>query len=90
MNSILCSIQRGYVTRTKIMYRAYLSYSQLIEYLKLLEESKLAEIDDASQTYSLTEKGFRFIKVYEEINELVPGVDRTENEGREEIKLLNY
>ena len=40
----------GGVTKTKIMYKAYLSYNQLREYLSVLIENNLIEYIDGTQT----------------------------------------
>jgi predicted transcriptional regulator len=77
MDSMLRSIRSG-ATKTHIMYRAYMSYSQLKEYLKLLEERQLIKYEPGSQLYMLTEKGLRFMNAYDKINELVPSI----NEGK--------
>jgi predicted transcriptional regulator len=74
IDSILHSIDAG-ATKTHIMYRAYLSYSQLKEYLKLLQDRELIRYEEGSQLYLLTERGLRFINVYEEIKQLVPTAD---------------
>ena len=55
------------------MYKAYLSYTQLKEYLALLEARQLIKYDEGSQTYTITEKGLRFINAYDEIRDLVTG-----------------
>jgi predicted transcriptional regulator len=77
IDSMLRSIRSG-ATKTHIMYRAYMSYSQLKEYLKLLEERQLIKYEPGSQLYVLTEKGLRFMNAYDKINELVPSI----NEGK--------
>ena len=77
IDSMLRSIRSG-ATKTHIMYRAYMSYSQLKEYLKLLEERQLIKYEAGSQLYVLTEKGLRFMNAYDKINELVPSI----NEGK--------
>ena len=74
IDSILHSIDAG-ATKTHIMYRAYLSYSQLKEYLKLLQDRELIRYEEGSQLFRLTERGLRFINVYEEIKQLVPTAD---------------
>jgi predicted transcriptional regulator len=76
IDSMLRSIRSG-ATKTHIMYRAYMSYSQLKEYLKLLEESSLIKYDATSQLYLLTEKGLKFMNAYEKINELVPSINES-------------
>jgi predicted transcriptional regulator len=76
IDSMLRSIRSG-ATKTHIMYRAYMSYSQLKEYLKLLEERALIKYDAASQLYLLTEKGLKFMNAYERINELIPSINES-------------
>jgi predicted transcriptional regulator len=56
--------------KTKIMYRAYLSYAQLKEYLSILVSNGLLEENGAEKLYKITEKGAKFLKVYEQMNEL--------------------
>jgi predicted transcriptional regulator len=43
-------------TKTKIMYKAFLSYHQLKEYLSVLIENDLIEYRSGTQTYRTTEK----------------------------------
>jgi predicted transcriptional regulator len=54
------------------MYKAFLSYGQLKEYLSLLIENNLLEYLDGTQTYKTTEKGLNFLKMHNEIRELLP------------------
>jgi predicted transcriptional regulator len=70
MDSILHALGPG-ATKTQIMYKAYLSFSQLKEYLALLQEKELLSYEDGSHLYRLTEKGLRFMNAYDEIEELV-------------------
>jgi predicted transcriptional regulator len=58
-------------SKTRIMYKAYLSYSQLKEYLTFLQERDLLKYEDGTQLYRMTEKGLRFMNAYDEIRELV-------------------
>jgi len=58
------------VSKTKIMYKAYLSYAQLKEYLSVLEANGLLEQDEAEKLYKITEKGMEFMKVYNQMHEL--------------------
>lgn len=60
------------VTKTKIMYKAYLSYSQLNQYMLFLIENKLIECKPGSELYTLTEKGRRLVHVYKELEGMVP------------------
>jgi predicted transcriptional regulator len=61
----------GKATKTKIMYKAYLSYAQLKEYLSVLIENNLLEYIDGTQTYKTTEKGLNYLKMNNEIGELL-------------------
>ncbi len=61
----------GGSSKTKIMYKAYLSYKQLKEYLGFLEERSLIKYEENTQTYRLTERGRSFLYAYEELNNLI-------------------
>jgi predicted transcriptional regulator len=61
----------GGSTKTKIMYKAFLSYAQLKEYLSVLIENNLLEYIEGTQTYKTTEKGLNYLKMNNEIGELL-------------------
>jgi predicted transcriptional regulator len=63
----------GSATKTKIMYRAFLSYAQLKEYLAVLLENGLLEHVEGNGTFKTTSKGLKFLGVYEQLNNLSPG-----------------
>lgn len=67
---ILKVVSQG-ATKTKIMYDAYLSYTQLTEYLKFLTENKMIKRSDAGEIYKLTEKGQKFYQKCKEIDEMI-------------------
>ena len=52
------------------MYKAFLSYAQIKEYLPMLLENNLLELQDGGK-YRTTEKGIRFLKMNEEIQDLI-------------------
>ena len=54
---ILEAANRGGATKTKIMYKAFLSFAQLREYLTMLQDNRLIEYEGGKQTYRTTEKG---------------------------------
>ena len=58
-------------TKTRIMYKAFLSFAQLREYLSLLIENNLLEYLEGSKTYKTTEKGLNFLKMHNEISRLL-------------------
>jgi predicted transcriptional regulator len=61
----------GGTTKTKIMYRAFLSYGQLKEYLSVLIENNLIEYGDGTRKFKTTEKGLNYLKMHNEIGELL-------------------
>jgi predicted transcriptional regulator len=52
------------VTKTKIMYQASLTSFQLKEYLMMLIENDLLSYDLATRKFKTTEKGHRFLEIY--------------------------
>jgi len=72
---IVCNIleaANGGISKTKIMYTAFLSYAQLKEYLTILVDNNLIEYNDGTQTFKTTEKGLNYLKMHNEISELLP------------------
>jgi predicted transcriptional regulator len=67
---ILDSTTAG-ATKTKIMYKAYLSYTQLKEYLLFLEGNELIRYEVGTQVYKITDKGRKFANLYSEIGDMV-------------------
>ena len=69
--SMILEAANGGATKTKIMYKAFLSYAQLKEYLTLLIENNLLEYLEGSHVYKTNEKGFNLLKMHNEIGELL-------------------
>jgi predicted transcriptional regulator len=69
--SMILEAANGGATKTRIMYKAFLSYAQLKEYLSVLIENNLIEYLEGTQTYKTTEKGFNLLKMHNEIGELL-------------------
>ena len=61
----------GGETKTRIMYFAFLSYNQVKEYLSVLIENNLIEYLDGANKYKTTEKGLNYLKMHNEIGELL-------------------
>ena len=78
ITSQILNAANGGVTKTKIMYKAFLSYAQLREYLSVLIENNLLEYLEGSQTYKTTEKGLNFLKMHNEIGELLQTTTKEE------------
>ena len=58
-------------TKTRLMYSAYLSYAQIQEYLEFLREKGLILYEEGVQQYKLTEKGLHFLRVHDQISQLL-------------------
>jgi predicted transcriptional regulator len=61
----------GGATWTRIMYKEFVSYHQLKEYLPVLIENELIKYITGTKTFRTTEKGLIFLKMHEEIGELL-------------------
>jgi predicted transcriptional regulator len=61
----------GSITKSKIMYKANISHTQLKEYTSIMVENDLLKYNENEQTYRVTDRGLRFLKVYEHINKLI-------------------
>ncbi len=62
------------VTKMKMMYRAFMSYVQMKEYLVLLTEKDLLRYNSNTRTYKTTEKGFRLLQLYNELDDMMMGL----------------
>lgn len=67
---ILEAAQDG-ASKTKIMYKAFLSYTQLKEYINILLENALIEYYPEEEIFRINEKGRRFLELYAQISELI-------------------
>ena len=57
--------------KTKIMYKAFLSFPQLKEYLGVLVEKELLEHNAAEQKYRTTDKGRQYLKMYRDVGQMI-------------------
>jgi predicted transcriptional regulator len=71
-STILNAAMEGKATKTRLMYGSFLSFAQTNEYLKFLLDNALISKDEETRTYALTEKGMRFLHIYEELAKLIP------------------
>ncbi|MFL6460540.1 MAG: winged helix-turn-helix domain-containing protein, partial [Nitrososphaeraceae archaeon] len=55
--ALILEAANGGVTKTRIMYKAFLSYAQLKEYLTVLLQNDLLEYEEERQNFRTTEKG---------------------------------
>jgi predicted transcriptional regulator len=57
--AMILEAANGGATKTRIMYKAFLSYAQLREYLSVLIGNSLLDYLEAPQIYKTTEKELR-------------------------------
>jgi predicted transcriptional regulator len=69
---LLDAANGGGATKTKLMYKAYLSFNQLREYLSLLVENGLIQYEEGMRTYRTTEKGIRLLQIQNTMDEIAP------------------
>jgi predicted transcriptional regulator len=72
VGSILKAANGGRANKTKIMYKAFLSFEQLKEYLIVLQEKGLIEYEEGQKTYRTTTKGMRLLQIVNNMEELTP------------------
>ena len=72
MLAAMLEVAKGKVTKTKIMYIAFLSYGQLKEYLSILIENNLIEYLDGDNNIQDYRKRIKLIlKCHNEIGRIV-------------------
>lgn len=59
------------LTKTKIMYQAYLSHDQMKEYLTVVTESGLLGYDAYTRKFKTTEKGLGFLDTYNQMSDVM-------------------
>ncbi|MDQ3969022.1 MAG: winged helix-turn-helix domain-containing protein [Thermoproteota archaeon] len=68
ISQILETANGGITTKIKIMVKTNLSYAQLKGYLMTLSDKDLLSYDLDTHTFKTTEKGLRFIEVYNKLD----------------------
>lgn len=53
------------------MYKANISYGQLKEHLIFLRDKDLLRYDEDTRTFKTTEKGLRFLQMYNQIDDMM-------------------
>lgn len=73
--SLILEAANGGATKTKIMYKSYLSFAQLRDYLATLTEQGLIEYEEIGHLFKTTSKGLRVLQLQNEINEEFDAID---------------
>lgn len=71
ISEILDAANGGNATKTKLMYKAYLSFGQIKEYLSVLTENDLLSYDAHTQTFKTTQRGLMFLKAYNHMHDMI-------------------
>ena len=68
---LMLEAANGGATKTKIMYKAFLSYAQLKEYLTVLLQNGLLEYEEKRQDLRTTEKGLQLLQMRNRCDEMM-------------------
>jgi predicted transcriptional regulator len=82
IGQILEAANGGNATKTKITYKALLGYDQLKENLAALTEKDLIRYDKNTQTYRTTERGLRFLQIYNRIEDMIKEEEQPQPQQR--------
>ena len=74
LHQILEAANGGITSKMKIMYKANLSYAQLKGYLMTLSDKDLLSYDLDTSSFKTTEKGLRFLKAYNYLDDMIRAV----------------
>jgi predicted transcriptional regulator len=61
----------GNITKSKILYQSFLSYDKMKEYLEVLTKTDLISYDLDTHTFKTTEKGLRFLDIYNQMDDMI-------------------
>ena len=61
----------GGISKSQIMYKALLSHTQMKENLTALTEKDLLRYNEDTRTFKTTEKGLRFLDIYNRISDMI-------------------
>jgi predicted transcriptional regulator len=73
---LILEATNGGASKTSIMYKAFLTFTQMREYLGLLIQKGLIEYEEGLQKYRTTEKGMRVLQMCNQINEELVILDK--------------
>jgi len=69
--AILRVVTERAATKTRIMYRAFLSSSQLKQYIPILLDNGLLATNEERSIYNITENGMRLLQLYYQLIEMM-------------------
>ena len=59
------------ITKTKLMYQAYVGHDQMKEYQTVLTESGLLNYDAYTRKFKTAEKGLRFLDTFNQMSDIM-------------------
>ena len=68
---LILEAANGGAAKTKIMYKAFLSYAQLKEYLTVLLQNELLEYEEGRPNLRTTQKGLRLLQMRNQCAEMM-------------------
>lgn len=71
ISEILGLVKGDGLSKTKIMYGAYLSFTQLKEYLNVLLYNGMLSYNKGTNKYRITEKGRDFLRAHDDVSGLL-------------------
>jgi predicted transcriptional regulator len=71
-SNILSVALEGNASKRRLMYASFLSSSQINDYLNFLTANESIMMDEETHVFALTEKGMRFLHIYDDLNKLIP------------------
>ena len=82
ISQILETANGGITTKIKIMVKTNLSYAQLKEYTMTLCDKDLLRYDLDTHTFKTTEKGIRFLEIYNKLDYILGKKDDNNSKSR--------
>ncbi len=76
----------GCSSMSQIMYKTFLSHTQIRGYLKTLIDNGFLSYDFNSQTYKITKKGMRLLQLYNQIDGMIHLSQQPQSEGNNNNK----
>jgi predicted transcriptional regulator len=87
ISQILEAANGSNATRSKITYKAFLNYNQLKENLAALTEKELLRYDKNTQTFRTTERGLKFLQIYNQIDDMIKEEEEEEEEEQPQQRI---
>ena len=71
LSNILRVVASNKATKTRLMYGAYLSYTQIEEYMGFILQQGLINQVPETNLYQLSEKGMQYLNLSDELSQLL-------------------